>query len=79
MSDRVYAAALEGQIKAKAWTASGSPSDWAMESHALAKAALLPARGDANEAYYRKYAGAMDERLALGGLRLAAVINRSLP
>jgi hypothetical protein len=79
LSDRAYAAELERQIIARKWAASGSAAEWAMESHALAKAALLPARGDADEAYYRKHIAAVDQRLALGGLRLAAVLNRSLP
>jgi nuclease S1 len=78
LSDRVYAAELERQIAARRWVASGLAADWAMESHTLAKAALLPPRGDANEAYYRKHGAAVDERLALGGLRLAAALNRAL-
>jgi nuclease S1 len=77
-SDRAYATELERQITARGWTASGSAADWAMESHALAKAALLPARGDANEAYYKKHIAVVDERLARGGLRLAAALNQAL-
>ena len=72
LSDRAYVAELERQIAARKWTRRGSAAEWAMESHALAKAALLPARGDADEAYYRKHIAQVDERLALGGLRLAA-------
>lgn len=79
LRDRAYAAELERQIAARKWTASGTAAEWAMESHALARAALLPARGDADDAYYRKHIAKVDERLALGGLRLAAVLNTSLP
>ena len=50
-----------------------------MESHALAKAALLPPRGEADEAYYRAHMGQIDQQLALGGLRLARVLNDALP
>jgi hypothetical protein len=80
LSDRAYAAELERQIAARKWTASatGSAAEWAMESHALAKAALLPPRGDANEAYYRAHIAQIDERLALGGLRLARALNEAL-
>ena len=77
-NDRAYVAELERQIKARRWGASGSAAEWAMESHALAKAALLAPGGDADEAYYRKHIGVIEERLALGGLRLAAVLNQAL-
>ena len=78
LRDRAYAAELERQIASRKWAASGSPAEWAMESHALAKAALLAPGGEANESYYRKHIGAIEERLALGGLRLAAVLNGAL-
>jgi hypothetical protein len=78
LRDRAYAAELERQITARRWGASGSAAEWAMESHALAKAALLPPRGAADEAYYRAHIAQIDERLALGGLRLARVLNQAL-
>lgn len=78
LRDGAYAAELERQIAARRWRATGSPEDWTMESHALAKAAMLPARGEAGEAYYRAHIGQIDERLALGGLRLAHVLNDAL-
>lgn len=78
LNDRAYAAELERQIAARKWTASGTAAEWAMESHALAKAALLAPGGEANESYYRKHIGAIEERLALGGLRLASALNRAL-
>jgi hypothetical protein len=78
LRDRAYAAELERQIAARGWNASGSAADWAMESHALAKAALLPPRGEADEAYYRAHTAQIDERLALGGLRLARALNDAL-
>ena len=49
-----------------------------MESHASAKVALLPARGVVDEPYFRAQITVAEERLALGGLRLAASLNRSL-
>ena len=49
-----------------------------MESHALARAALLPAGAEAGEAYYRAHIEQIDERLALGGLRLARALNDAL-
>jgi hypothetical protein len=56
----------------------GSPEEWAMQSHSWAKAALLPSRGSVDAAYYRAQIPRVDERLALGGLRLASVLNRCL-
>jgi len=78
LRDGAYAAELERQISSRGWNASGSAADWAMESHALARAALLPPRGDADEAYYRAHFAQIDERLALGGLRLARALNDAL-
>lgn len=80
LRDGAYAAELERQIAARHWTesADGAPVDWAMESHALAKAALLPAGGEAGETYYRAHIAQIDQRLALGGLRLARVLNETL-
>ena len=81
LSDRQYLDELSRQIAQHRWDriATGSPVEWAMESHALAKAALLPAQGVVDEAYYRAQIAAVDKRLSLGGLRLAAVLNDSLP
>ena len=49
-----------------------------MQSHALAKAALLPEHGAADEAYYRAHIDVVDQRLALAGVRLAAILNEIL-
>jgi nuclease S1 len=79
-SDRQYLEELERQIKQRGWNAaaSGSPAEWAMESHALARAALLRPYGAVDEAYYRVHILDIDERLAQGGLRLAAALNQAL-
>lgn len=80
LSDRQYVAELERQITQRGWDVreAGSPAQWAMESHALATAALLPAGGTIDEAYFRAQIAVVEERLTLGGLRLAAWLNRSL-
>jgi hypothetical protein len=49
-----------------------------MESQRLAKTALLSQHGTVDEAYYRRELPVIDARLALGGVRLAALINESL-
>ncbi|MEQ1868562.1 MAG: S1/P1 nuclease [Vicinamibacterales bacterium] len=80
LSDRQYLAQLSAQItrgRRRAWGA-GSPAAWAMESHALAKRALLPRQGVVDEAYFRAHISVIDKRLVQGGLRLAAALNESL-
>jgi nuclease S1 len=79
-SDQQYLATLEQRVKQQRLEAreSRSPAEWAMESHTLAKTALLPANGLVDEAYFSAQIAVIDERLALGGLRLAAWLNRSL-
>ena len=81
LSDTEYVAELSLQIAANRWETqpAGSPESWAAESHGLAKAAVLPARGEVNQAYYRAHIPVVDRRLALVGLRLAAVLNQNLP
>jgi hypothetical protein len=81
LDDRRYLAALENLIATRGLAsraATGSPADWAMRSHDLARAAWLEPGGHADEAYYRAQIGVIDEQLALAGLRLAAIINASL-
>ncbi len=80
LSDARYLSELERLAVQRAWRsgADGSPEAWAMESHALAKAALLPRHGQADEAYYRAQIPKVDERLARAGLRLAGLLNLAL-
>jgi hypothetical protein len=79
LTEPQYLADLERLIRTNQLAArgGGTPADWATESFRLAKAAL-PAQGIVDEAYYRKHIDVINERLALGGLRLAAALNRSL-
>jgi hypothetical protein len=82
LSDAQYVAALSARIarhRKDASTSAGSPTAWALESLALARTALLPKQGVVDDAYYRAQIAAIDDRLAIGGLRLAAMINKSLP
>lgn len=80
LDDSGYLKALGDLIRSKKLDARpiGGAPEWALESHALAKAALVPPNGAIDEAYYRRHIAVVDERLALGGIRLAALINRSL-
>jgi len=77
LDDAAYMAALRDLIRKSGWESRppGGPAEWAMQSHDLANAALLPAHGVVDEAYYRAHIADVDQRLSLGGLRLAAVLN----
>ena len=80
LADQAYVAALEALIKQKGWFQQpvGTPKDWAEQSFVLGRAALVANDTNIDEAYYQKHIGVVDERLALGGVRLAAVLNRAL-
>ena len=78
--DRVYVATLQRLIVEKRLGAQpgGTPAQWAEESWRLAKNALVKPGTNLDEGYYRRHIGVIDQQLALGGVRLAAVLNRAL-
>lgn len=80
LDDAAYLKTLNEKIRGNKWDARpiGTPDDWAMQSHDLGNAALVPQHGTIDEAYYRAQISVIDERMSLGGLRLAAYLNRSL-
>jgi hypothetical protein len=80
LDDAHYLSALQDLIRQNSWEAraAGVPAEWAMQSHGFAKGALLPEHGVVDEAYYRAHIPVVDQRLALGGLRLAALLNEVL-
>ena len=77
MRREAYVAHLEKLIADEHLTANGNPQDWANESHGYAEAAWLTDGAQIDENYYRKEIKVVDERLALAGLRLAAVLNEA--
>lgn len=80
LSEREYARRIQALIRAEGLEgkAVGTPEEWANESHAEASAILghIPVKVD--QAYYKLNIHLLDERLALAGLRLAALLNRTL-
>jgi len=80
LDDRAYLAALQKLIVDKRWGSQppGTPAEWADQSWRLGKEALVAPGTNIDEGYYRRHIGVVDERLALGGVRLAAVLNRAL-
>ena len=80
LDDRSFAAVLERRIRDERLLNRpvGTPADWAMESLVLSNTIMLPQQGNVDEAYYAKYIGVIEQRLALAGARLSQVLNRAL-
>ncbi len=58
--------------------AAGKPEDWANESHLEARQIMDPRPTVIDEQYYQSHIKLVDKKLALAGLRLAAVLNDTL-
>jgi nuclease S1 len=80
LDDTAYLAELKTLINAKRFGSlpPGTPGQWAEQSFRLAKEALVTPDTDIDEGYYRRHITVIDERIALGGVRLAAELNRIL-
>jgi nuclease S1 len=80
LDDRAYVAELKRVIGAKGLASrpTGTPAEWAEQSFRLAKEALVAPDTNIDEGYYRRHLTVIDERLSLGGIRLAADLNRIL-
>jgi nuclease S1 len=80
LDDRAFAAALERRIRDENLLSRpvGAPAEWAMESLVLSNTIMLPQQGSVDEAYYSRYIGVIEQRLALAGARLSQVLNRAL-
>lgn len=80
LDDRAYVDELRKLITAKGFGSqpAGTPAQWAEQSFRLAKEALVAPDTNIDEGYYRRHITVIDERLSLGGVRLAADLNRIL-
>jgi nuclease S1 len=80
LEDPAYLAELRKLIVAKGFGSQppGTPAQWAEQSFRLAKEALVTPDTNIDEGYYRRHITVIDERLSLGGIRLAADLNRIL-
>ena len=80
LDDRQYVEALQKLIVDKRFGSQpqGTPAQWAEQSFRLGKEALVAPNTNIDEAYYRRHIGVIDDRLALGAVRLAADLNRIL-
>ena len=75
LSQQEYVQHLEEFISQQHLIAGGQPEDWANESHKYAQAAWLNDGEQVDENYYKSQIKVVDTRLALAGLRLAALLN----
>ncbi len=80
LDDRAYVAQLQKLIIDNRLAAQpiGTPAEWAEQSWRLARQALVSPGANLDDAYYRPQIAVIDERLAVAGVRLAAVLNRTL-
>jgi nuclease S1 len=80
LDDRHYVDALQKLIVEKGFGSQppGTPVQWAEQSFKLGKEALVRPDTNIDEAYFRRHIGVVDDRLALGAVRLAATLNRIL-
>jgi hypothetical protein len=80
LSEREYHQELQELIDAEQLDryAEGSPADWANESHGQAQAIVNHRPAFVDQGYYGANIQSVNERLALAGVRLAALLNRTL-
>jgi hypothetical protein len=80
LAEEDYVKRLNGLIEQKHLDkqASGTPVDWANESHLQARRIIDAKAATVDEAYYQANIDVVNERLALAGLRLAALLNNTL-
>jgi hypothetical protein len=80
LSEKKYTDLLLQAIQENHWEnlSGGAPSAWANISHHYAVDALMPTDSTIGRAYVTEESKIVDAQLALGGLRLARVLNRIL-
>jgi hypothetical protein len=78
LSEKKYLAMLRSEILENDWEkqSGGNPAAWANESHSYAQDAFVPDGALISSKYYDEEIKIVDQRLALGGLRLAEVLNQ---
>jgi hypothetical protein len=80
ISERQFVSRLDELIASRKLTiqADGTPEQWANESFLLAKKAWLNNGVAVDQNYYENEIGVVNRRLALGGIRLASLMNAVL-
>jgi hypothetical protein len=77
MHEKGYLGLLRSEIRENDWQREdgGDPTVWANASHRYAQHAFVPAGTLIDSRYYEMEIKVVDQQLALGGLRLAHVLN----
>ena len=78
LRERRYVLQLEELIDQQHLQASGDPEQWANESFRDAKAAWVDPGTNIDGTYFERKLPVLNERLAIAGLRLAALLNADL-
>ena len=80
LTEEQYVARIDALIRSNHLEAQagGNAVDWANESHAIARTLVDPLPPAVDEAYFQANIGTVDKGLALGGLRLARLLNDAL-
>src|SRR5262249_24388496 len=75
--DRLDAGWLKTPAPQKAGIDGGTPTDWALETHAAAQTVwnLLPADHIISDSYFQTALPVLDRQLGVAGLRLARLLN----
>ncbi|MGC2698176.1 MAG: S1/P1 nuclease [Candidatus Angelobacter sp.] len=79
-SEEEYVQRLNGLIDKEhlGKQATGTPEDWANESHLQARQIIEQKPASVDERYYQSHINLVNQKLALAGLRLAALLNDTL-
>src|SRR5262249_22946059 len=77
-SEEEYVQHLNQLIEQQHLQASGTPEDWANESHLQARQIVEQKPVSIDEQYYQANITLVNKKLALAGLRFAAVLNDAL-
>jgi len=75
MATTAYVQHLQQLITTNHITASGTPADWANESHAAGNVAWIDNGGVLDDTYFNAQITVVDQRLALASVRLAALLE----
>lgn len=81
LNEKKYDAQLESEIAAHGWDriSQENPTVWANQSHQLAVEGWVPNGAAIGKDYYDTEIQVVDRQLAVAGIRLARILNNTLP
>jgi hypothetical protein len=79
LRDDAYVRRLSGAVAANGWQPGPiDPAIWALEANRIAVRAVVPEGTNLEARYFARFDREIDEQLAKGGMRLAALLNRAI-